>query len=72
MLLLKAEAMQTLRRQSTVPIFEATGCPLLETHHEVCGRTRVGVSEVDRVHTEGLLQLVLVLDPVSFQVGVSG
>lgn len=71
MLLLKAEAMQNLRCQSIVPIL-GTGCPLLKTHHEVCGHTRVGMSEVDGVHTEGLLQLVLVLDPVSFQVGVSG
>lgn len=28
--------------------------------------------EVDRVHAEGLLQLVLVLDPVGFQVGIRG
>lgn len=73
MLLLKTEAMQNLRGQLTVPILEAaTGRPLLETHHEVCGRTRVVMSEVDGVHTEGPLQLVLVLDPVGFQVGISG
>lgn len=27
--------------------------------------------EVDGVHIEGLLQLVLVLDPVGFQMGIS-
>lgn len=64
--------MQNLRGQSRVPILEATGCPFLETHHEVCGGPGVGVSEVDGVHTEGLLQLVLVLDPVGFQVDISG
>lgn len=28
--------------------------------------------EVDGVHTEGLLQLVLVFDPVGYQAGISG
>lgn len=28
--------------------------------------------EVDGIHTEGLLKLVLVLDPVGFQMGISG
>lgn len=41
-------------------------CSLLATHHEVGGRARVGMPEVDGVHAEGLLQLVLVLDPVGF------
>lgn len=72
MLLLKAEAMQNLRGQSTAPVLEAMGHPLLGTHHEVRGCTRVGMSEVDGVHTKGLLQLVLVLDPVDCQVGISG
>lgn len=46
--------------------------PFLATHHEVSGHARVGMPEVDRVHTEGLLQLVFVLDPVGFQTHISG
>lgn len=71
MLPLRKAAMQNLKLANS-PILEATGCILLETHHEVSGRTRVGMSEVDGVHAEGLLQLVLVLDPMGFQAGVSG
>lgn len=53
------------------PSQRRTGCPLLATHHEVSGRARVGMPEVDGIHAESLLQLVLVLDPVGFQRVVS-
>lgn len=72
MLPLKRATMQTLKSGLIPPIREATGCRFLETYHEVCGRPRVGMSEVDGVHTEGLLQLVLVLHPVGFQADIRG
>lgn len=53
------------------PSQRRTGCPLLATHHEVSGRAGVGMPEVDGIHAESLLQLVLVLDPVGFQRVVS-
>lgn len=58
-------------RGSQFPSQRPLGCPFLATHHEVSGHTRVGMPEVDGVHIEGLLQLVLVLDPVGFQMGIS-
>lgn len=53
------------------PSQRLTGCPFLATHHEVSSRTGVGMPEVDGIHAESLLQLVLVLDPVGFQRDVS-
>lgn len=54
------------------PVFHLRGCQAVQTHHEVGGHARVSVPEVDGVYAEGLLQLVLVLDPVGFQTGISG
>ena len=59
-------------RSSQFSISEAARLSMPATHHEVGGHARVSVPEVDGVYAEGLLQLVLVLDPAGFQMGISG